>query len=371
MSIENIAMDVTVSGTDTTKPTVNYISPANNTVIRTDNVNFTFNASDNGNINNCSLYIKNALNKTLFNIDDYFTFNFSTTFFRDQQINWSVNCTDASNNMGSPGRFGLTIDYRAPNVTIQLPIHRSEHEEDAKPSLNFTVKDDSIVDECWYQIKECFFGSFDPEVPLVNCANQSEIGNTTYSCNTLRVYANDTVNNINFSEINFTFFISSDKYKSFVGRSITTRFSVAIGGNIDGDYVSIENSFITQEEEGNNVIFAISGKNTGNRFSAVNPTLWTIESKQPMQNNKMFIGFTKGGSGDVINKIDEVNRFNMISKTIGTLNSLISERVFLRLEYKDVDILDSLRIPSQRDIIIENKGRDNSLTKIGINRREG
>ena len=146
---------------------------------------------------------------------------------------------------------------------------------------------------------------------------------------------------------------------------------MAIGGNIDGDFVIVDDSFITQEEEGNNVVFAVIGKNSGTRFSSVNSTIWAVESKQPLQNNKMFIGFTKGGSNDISNKLQEINRFNMISKTIGTLNSLISERVFLRLEYKDIDILDSLRIPSQRDIIIENKGRDNSLTKIGINRREG
>ena len=369
LTMDYFYINVTYTGTDTAKPNVSYISPANNTRTTNTNINFTFNVTDNSNINNCSLYINNIFNGTLFNIDDYFTFNFSRTL-PNQKLNWSINCTDTSNNMGTGGKFNLTIDNVPPTIAIQSPAHRSEYEESTPPSLNFIVSDNIELDECWYQIKECS-KSFGPEQNLTNCNNLSSVGNTTFSCNTLRVYANDTLNNINSSEVNFTFFLSSGTYKTLFGRSVATIFSVAIGGNIDGDFVIVDDSFITQEEEGNNVVFAVIGKNSGTRFSSVNSTIWAVESKQPLQNNKMFIGFTKGGSNDISNKLQEINRFNMISKTIGTLNSLISERVFLRLEYKDIDILDSLRIPSQRDIIIENEGRDNSLTKIGINRREG
>ena len=370
LTSDYFAINITYNGTDTTKPSVNYIFPENNTKIASNAINFTFNASDNSDISSCSLYIDNSLISTLSNIDDYFTLNFSRTFANSQNLLWSINCTDTSNNKGSPGRFNLTVDFKAPNVTIQSPAHRSEHDETSRPALNFVVRDDIQVDRCWYQLKECIGGSFGPEEALENCNNLSAVGNTSFSCNTLRVYVNDTTGNQNSSEANFTFFLSSARYQSLSGRSVGTVFSVAIGENISEDFVTVEDSFIVQEELGNNVVFAIIAKNSGTRF-AESGDIWTIESKQSLQNNRFFIGFTKGGSDAVIGKIQDIDRFEMIPKSIGVLSALTSETIFLRLEYKDIDILDSLRIPSQRDIIVENKGRDGSLTKIGINRREG
>ena len=107
--------NITVS--DTTGPVVNLSSPPNGTTNRTAQfVNFTFTATDNSPINNCSLLLNGGVNDTIVDVVSGTTQNFSKTL-GNGGYNWSVNCTDVYGNTGSGEVFILNISVFPPNIT--------------------------------------------------------------------------------------------------------------------------------------------------------------------------------------------------------------------------------------------------------------
>jgi len=107
----------TLSGTDSTPPVVNLISPLNNTKTGNLRVDFQWNFTEVNITNNCSVYINNVLNYTLnastgsgYGIDPFFTNNYTLNFPQETSLyNWSVHCVDASTNKGVAGNFTLNI----------------------------------------------------------------------------------------------------------------------------------------------------------------------------------------------------------------------------------------------------------------------
>jgi hypothetical protein len=85
---------------DATKPTINLITPANNTGDSDGSITFSYNVIDNSSITSCSLVINYVLNQTdtaiAMDAIQNFTLNLSVGSY-----NWSINCTDGANNVGS------------------------------------------------------------------------------------------------------------------------------------------------------------------------------------------------------------------------------------------------------------------------------
>ncbi|MEK6845073.1 MAG: hypothetical protein AABX44_02340 [Nanoarchaeota archaeon] len=115
----------------------------------------------------------------------------------------------------TPGLGMVSIDYTinnsAPNLIISSPQSGSIYSKN-NLSLNFSVLDlENNLDSCWYE-----FGNVNTS--LLNCENITFIisGNGNYS---LVVYANDSLNYLNSSNINFTISIPEVSSDSDAGSS--------------------------------------------------------------------------------------------------------------------------------------------------------
>ncbi len=116
-NIANTNITVTLVTLDTLPPTVNLESPLNNSYNGTTNtIDFTYNVSDTSDVDNCSLLINNEVNITtdVGNITKDTTQNL-TTYLPNGDYDWSVSCTDNSNNMGTGESRNISINYLPAN----------------------------------------------------------------------------------------------------------------------------------------------------------------------------------------------------------------------------------------------------------------
>ncbi|MEM4245501.1 MAG: LamG domain-containing protein, partial [Candidatus Nanoarchaeia archaeon] len=154
---------LTVLTLDTTPPTINLEMPENNEINTTTNViDFTYNVSDNSDIDNCSMIINEEINLTYSgNITKETTQNL-TTYLPNGEYKWSINCTDAENNEGSSETRNITIavntipnfeliydfsldeDFGVLNINLQDNVSDAE-DADSSLTYNWTVNDTSIL----------------------------------------------------------------------------------------------------------------------------------------------------------------------------------------------------------------------------------
>ncbi len=121
---EDTVTNITI--VDNVAPVVRIASPKNNTAeLGSNTIVFSFNVSDGLSILNCTLYV----NKTYKNHTDSpqkdTMLNLSTTL-SNGLYNWSINCTDASYNTGSSGRYNLSVAVYTPHITqleIENPVN--------------------------------------------------------------------------------------------------------------------------------------------------------------------------------------------------------------------------------------------------------
>ncbi|MCH7850574.1 MAG: hypothetical protein IH845_02930 [Nanoarchaeota archaeon] len=99
---------------DTITPIVTLISPANATSSTTDSYNFTFNVTDDRDVSNCSLILDDTVINSLFNVNNTGgTLGIQGSSLSVATHTWSVNCTDASGNIGNSSEREFTVTAAA------------------------------------------------------------------------------------------------------------------------------------------------------------------------------------------------------------------------------------------------------------------
>jgi PGF-pre-PGF domain-containing protein len=103
---------------DTTAPTIAIESPEDNATNTTTNaLDFTYNVSDDSTLSNCTLIIDDVINVTDATIQKDTAGQTLTTTLSNGEYNWSVNCTDESNNIGGSETRNVSVNY-VPATTI-------------------------------------------------------------------------------------------------------------------------------------------------------------------------------------------------------------------------------------------------------------
>ncbi|MCK4428933.1 MAG: hypothetical protein KAU95_01050, partial [Candidatus Aenigmarchaeota archaeon] len=86
---------------ETISPAITLISPPDNEVDYDKNITFNYNVTDDSDIINCSLILNGILNQTNSSITKDTMQNFTLNNLALGDYIWSINCTDASNNIGA------------------------------------------------------------------------------------------------------------------------------------------------------------------------------------------------------------------------------------------------------------------------------
>ncbi|MDO8517619.1 MAG: LamG-like jellyroll fold domain-containing protein, partial [Nanoarchaeota archaeon] len=125
---------------DTLVPTITLISPVNNSGDSDGNITFNYNVTDANLILNCSLILNGVVNQTNASITKDIIQNFTLDNFSVGNYNWSINCTDGSNNINNAETrvlsvitsnefLGDTTDLSSVNISniTNLIIHNPEY----------------------------------------------------------------------------------------------------------------------------------------------------------------------------------------------------------------------------------------------------
>ncbi|MEM4160159.1 MAG: NosD domain-containing protein, partial [Candidatus Micrarchaeia archaeon] len=111
---------------DAIPPSIQLISPENDTYTNQNSMTFIFNATDDQSSTlNCSLYINNEINQTNESFVNGSVTSFSLTNIADGYYTWYVNCSDASGNSNVSETRTFTIDTIPPSVSITSPSSNS------------------------------------------------------------------------------------------------------------------------------------------------------------------------------------------------------------------------------------------------------
>jgi len=153
--IRNLTIDVITI--DTVKPNITLWAPINNTLNTTSHdIVFLYNVTDNSsNIANCSLIFNGTINTTDSTISESTIINF-TLLLNDGSYNWSINCTDDSNNSNREASEIrnltvniTTIDTIAPYITLFAPANNTLNETSHYIKFQYNVTDNiSAIANC-------------------------------------------------------------------------------------------------------------------------------------------------------------------------------------------------------------------------------
>jgi hypothetical protein len=202
-------------GIDNQPPVVKLTSPANNTNTQNNDVVFKYTAFDqpiSDNIDNCSLVINSKINQTNNSIitEAGVENNFTIIDMPVAQYNWSVNCTDSSNNknVGASGIFNLTIsqDTDFPAVFLILPDSETT---DTDGTIVFTYN----VSDVSGDIAKC-------EIVVNGTVNQTE---TSITENTPQTF---TISGFNDGFYNWSVNCTDDSFQANANSSATRNFTV-------------------------------------------------------------------------------------------------------------------------------------------------
>jgi len=201
LSIDYQAINITV---DDEAPEINLISPQNDTTEKAGTFNFVANFTESDSeLDNSTLYIWNSSGIVSQNPEEISgsqnQSNISSTLSSSGIYYWNYfSCDNLGNCNFSSQNYTLNIDSVPPKINITFPENNSNHSTNTL-NVNYTVSDDlSGISGCWYSND-----SFSENYSLINCEN---ITNVFWSegFHDVKIWVNDTLGNINSSEIYFT-----------------------------------------------------------------------------------------------------------------------------------------------------------------------
>ncbi|MFC1691757.1 hypothetical protein ACFL0W_06275, partial [Nanoarchaeota archaeon] len=189
----NRSLTINLTG-DFTAPTVTLNTPVNDYNTSSDWINFNWTAIDNYDTNlTCNLTVKGSINASDIASLNNTPTNYSVAGFDHGTHYWNVTCVDDFDNTATSATNYFNVDAIGPTVTIANPKVKTYNTKNL--GLSATAEDNLSVAECWYSLNA---GS-----------------NTSYACetnvditavegtNNLIVYANDTLGNIGYSDLQF------------------------------------------------------------------------------------------------------------------------------------------------------------------------
>ncbi|MEK6946686.1 MAG: hypothetical protein AABX32_03700, partial [Nanoarchaeota archaeon] len=125
-------------------PSVTLNSPINNSFVPISNITFFYTPNDLS-LANCSLIINDVANQTNLSPTNAVENKFKLDNRSEGKIQWSVNCTDNTNNIGSSATFNVYVDFTPPAITLLNPAD-GFNSASSNIQLNFTFIDNLDAD---------------------------------------------------------------------------------------------------------------------------------------------------------------------------------------------------------------------------------
>ncbi len=113
---------------------------------------------------------------------------------------YKIWANDTEGNTNSTDTMYIILDTIPPEFIVESPVNQTYNAtaSEINITLNYLVYDTiSSADQCWYSIDD------NDNITLQNCQNTTFLA--SIGLHSLNLYSNDTLNNINITQINFTY----------------------------------------------------------------------------------------------------------------------------------------------------------------------
>jgi hypothetical protein len=183
---------VNVTSIDSTPPELKINFPTNNTITSNSNLHVNYTATDNIGLDEC--WYSNDSMMVNYSLTDCST-NITTITWSEGLHNVTIFTNDTSGNENQSLPIFFTIDTILPNLEILFPAINNTNTTDTGYDVNYTFSDTNM-DKCWWSVN-------DGANTTITCGVNITGETWAEGLNKVIVYANDTVNNVNNSEITF------------------------------------------------------------------------------------------------------------------------------------------------------------------------
>ncbi len=144
-----------------------------------------------------------------------------------------------------------------------------------------------------------------------------------------------------------------------LGESVSMRLAFHIGADKSDDSIYSSDNFISAEDS---VLLAlVAGNAFGTNYnSTYSPSDYLLELKQP-HSNKAFLVMANATNETISDKLPALSGKEILGTRFGSYPTMSPQsfRIFLRLQYEDLDIINRIRIiPGIREIVIRNAGNN-------------
>lgn len=217
----------TSSFTTNALPVVNFNTPAlNSTASSILTLNAT--ATDETNITQLTFTISNQTWNTTLNTTNnasYWTTQLNTTALTDGQYNLSATTTDSANEQTTS-----TTSFKIDNTKPTLQLYNYTNNTKIKTTtitLNYSATDYTL-DKCWYVLDL-------QTINLPNCQNTNIVA-LTESTHLLTIYVNDSTNQTNKAQLNFTIDATQPVISNFDFDRVNTNVNLTWNTNEPTNY---------------------------------------------------------------------------------------------------------------------------------------
>jgi hypothetical protein len=188
---------------DRTNPLINFTAPtpANNSIRTVNNIPINITASD-SNLQTIRVFLMNSsfavINSSNSSTSPLFV-NF--TGLADGRYYFNASANDSAGNSNMTETRTVLIDTATPLVNITFPLN-STNFTTALIGVNYTVSDANLIG--------CFYTNSSGQFNYTITCGQNISATWDEGTNVVRVYANDSANNLNFSYVSFTVDVPED-----------------------------------------------------------------------------------------------------------------------------------------------------------------
>ncbi len=192
-TLNNVNSSRVTFGIDTTQPAISIATPANNTNSSTNQLNINYTVSDSGvGLSNC-----------WYSNDTYTTnqtitcgTNITTATWTEGWHNVTIWANDTLNNVNS-SRVTFGIDTTQPAISIATPANNTNSSTN-QLNINYTVSDSGVgLSNCWYSNDTYTTNQ------TITCGTNITTATWTEGQHNVTVWSNDTVNNVNKTNVRF------------------------------------------------------------------------------------------------------------------------------------------------------------------------
>ncbi len=257
------------------------LHPENNSANKTTNtIDFIFSVFDKIDIKNCSLLINDAVNKTISNVQVAKETNI-TVFLQNGVYSWAIKCINTYDQEKTSPKYNLSVlgDITPPNILILSPENKT-YSTNISLLLNYTILENNF-DKVWYSIDN------GQNISLYG-KNNFTYFNASEGSHRIRIYANDTYSNLNFTEI--TFFVDlppkieliSPKGGTNIQKDTIFEYKVFDTFGVSNCSLYIDDQLIATEEEVQTGVTQSFVFSPGNGFH-----YWKIACRDTSNNNNI------------------------------------------------------------------------------------